>query len=472
MTLWTCREAERATGGRSTGRWQATGVSIDSRSLEPGDLFVALSDKRDGHDFVAAALTAGAAAAMVSRVPENAPDGAPLLVVADVLDGLRRLGAAGRNRNRGKVIAVTGSVGKTSTKEMLRLVLSRQGRTHAAARSHNNHWGVPLTLARMPQDSEYAVIEIGMNRQGEIAALSGLARPRAGMITEIAPAHLAAFDAIDKIAEEKASLFSGLQADGVAVLNADSPAIEILEAAARHAKAKIVHFGAGAGVSHRLIEAQIVDAGTAMRIERHGRPQCVMLAAQGRHFARNALGALAVVEAVGADPVVAALDLRDWKPPAGRGNCESIILDWEKPPLTLIDDAFNANPVSMEAALDVLAVRNLAEQQPQGRRIAVLSDMLELGDAAAVMHADIAKLPSVESVELVHCAGPLMRVLYDSLPAGKRGEWRQTAAELAALARQLASPGDAVLVKGSKGSQASLVADAFRRLGKIVRRGE
>ncbi len=472
MTLWTSSDATRATGGRSAESWQATGVSIDSRSLEAGDLFVALSDRRDGHDFVAAAFAAGAAAAMVSRVPENVPDGAPLLVVADVLDGLRRLGAEGRNRNRGKVIAVTGSVGKTSTKEMLRLVLSRQGRTHAAARSHNNHWGVPLTLARMPRGSEFTVIEIGMNQPGEIASLSGLARPQVGMITEIAPAHLAAFNAIDEIAEEKASLFSGLQADGVAVLNADSPAIEILEAAARDAKAKIVHFGAGAGVSHRLLEAQIVDTGTAMRIERHGMPHCVMLAAQGRHFARNALGVLAVVEAVGADPIVAALDLRDWAPLAGRGNCESIVLDWEKPPLSLIDDAFNANPVSMAAALEVLAARNFAEQQPRGRRIAVFSDMLELGDDAATMHAAIAELPSVESVELMHCAGPLMRRLYDSLPAGKRGEWRETAAELAASARQLAAPGDVVLVKGSKGSRASLVADAFRGLGKIVRRAE
>ena len=472
MTLWTSIDAERATGGSSTKPWQAAGVSIDSRSLEPGDLFVALADRRDGHDFVAAALAAGAAAAMVSRVPENAPDRAPLLVVADVLDGLRRLGAAGRDRSRGKVIAVTGSVGKTSTKEMLRLVLSRQGRTHAAAHSFNNHWGVPLTLARMPQDTEFAVIEIGMSQPGEIAPLSRLARPHVGMITEIAPAHLAAFDAIDKIAEEKASVFSGLQAEGVAVLNANSPGIEILEKRARDAGARILRFGSRAGVSHRLVEAKIIETGTAMRIERRGLPQCVMLAAQGRHFARNALGVLAAVEAAGADPIVAALDLRGWVPPAGRGTRESIVLDWEKPPLSLIDDAFNANPVSMEAALEVLAARNLAEQQPRGRRIAVLGDMLELGDDAAAMHAAIADLPSVKNVELMHCAGPLMRRLYDSLPADRRGEWRETAADLAASVRQLAAPGDVVLVKGSKGSRVSLVAEAFRGLSKIIRQAE
>ena len=252
MTLWRATDAAAATGGATRGDWAATGVSIDTRTLCPGDLFVALSAARDGHDFVADALRKGAAAALVSRRPEGVAPDAPLLVVDDVQAALEALGRAGRARSAARVVAVTGSVGKTSTKEMLRAVLSGQGRTHAAEASHNNHWGVPLTLARLPADADFAVVEIGMNRPGEIAPLSRLARPHVAMVTAVAAAHLEAFDDIAGIAHEKASIVAGLAAGGIAVLNGDLDVTPILDRAATDAGARILHFGAGAENDHAL----------------------------------------------------------------------------------------------------------------------------------------------------------------------------------------------------------------------------
>ncbi|HAR52981.1 MAG TPA: UDP-N-acetylmuramoyl-tripeptide--D-alanyl-D-alanine ligase, partial [Roseovarius nubinhibens] len=241
--LWTAQEAAEATGGTTQGDWQVSGVSIDTRTLAEGDLFVALKAARDGHDFVAQALGKGAGAALVSHIPEGVAPDAPLLIVEDVLAALEALGRAARARSAARVVAVTGSVGKTSTKEMLRTVLARQGRTHAAEASYNNHWGVPLTLARMPRDTQFAVIEIGMNHPGEIAPLARLARPHVAMVTTVAAAHLEAFENIEGIAREKAAIFEGLEPGGIAVVNADLDTTPILEEAATRAGATIRRFG-------------------------------------------------------------------------------------------------------------------------------------------------------------------------------------------------------------------------------------
>ncbi|MCY3879437.1 MAG: UDP-N-acetylmuramoyl-tripeptide--D-alanyl-D-alanine ligase [Rhodobacteraceae bacterium] len=465
MTLWRSSDAERACGGVSTRAWAATGVSIDTRSLAAGDLFVALTDRRDGHDFLAPAFEAGAAAGLVSHIPETAPPELPLLVVPDVLQALERLGVAARRRMNGKIIAVTGSVGKTSTKEMLRLVLSRQGRTHAAEHSYNNHWGVPLTLARMPPDTEYAVIEIGMSHAGEIEPLSRLVRPDIGMITEIAPAHLAAFDSIAEIAEEKAAIFAGMDPGGCAVLNADTEMFGILRAGAKRAQAHIVTFGGNASARFRLEEARMTENGTVIRFSGDAGPQCAMLGTHGDHFARNAVGVFAAVSALEADVTIASLDIRHWTPPPGRGAESEIILDEEKPPLRLIDDAFNANPASLQAALELLAARPAAGSDGTQRKIAILGDMLELGSGEAVMHRDVAALPAIGYLTKLHCAGALMRHLYDRLPSDRRGIWRATSDELAAEVKRLVAPGDLILVKGSKSSRVSVIADAIRRLG-------
>lgn len=469
MSLWTAAEAARATGGEARGDWAARGVSIDSRTLVPGDLFVALADARDGHDFVAAALDAGAAAAMVSRRPEGVPGDAPLLLVPDVLEALRALGRAARARTGAKVIAVTGSAGKTSTKEMLRAALAGQGSVHAAEASHNNHWGVPLTLARLPAGADFAVVEIGMNHPGEIAPLARLAVPDVAVVTTVAAAHLAAFDDIAGIAAEKAAIFEGLAPGGTAIFPADMETTPLMAAAAARAGARAVTFGEGAG-DCRLVGARVTPEGTVAEAEFAGRPTLFRIGAPGRHHARNALAALAAAEAVGADRALAQLALAGWQPPGGRGQRQVIVLDDAEDGLSfeLIDDAFNANPASMAAALEVLAAIPPADGVGRiraGRRIAILGDMLELGADEAALHAGLADLPAMAAVARVHCVGARMRALHAALPEDRRGHWSASAAELAARAHHLVDAGDVILVKGSKGSRVSEVVDALRNLG-------
>ena len=469
--LWTSGDAVAATGGRVTRPFEATGLSIDTRTLQPGDLFVALKDVRDGHNFVAEALRKGAAGALVSRLPEGCTEDDPLLIVPDVLEGLTALGRAGRARTAARVVAVTGSVGKTSTKEMLRAVLAGQGRVHAAEASFNNHWGVPITLARMPADADYAVIEIGMNHPGEIAPLAALARPHVAMITTVAAAHLEAFENVEGIAREKAEIFGGLEADGIAVVPSGLDVTPILRAAAEKAGATVLTFGTLAGDEYRATDMTLAQDRTVVRATRKGEPILFKVQTAGRHFAMNALGVLAVADALGVDPAVAACDLGQWAPPAGRGARERIYLDIVDDGLSfdLIDDAFNANPASMAAALDVLAAaepRNGIGRILEGRRVAVLGEMLELGPDEGALHAAIADHPAMAAIHTVHCVGPRMRALWEALPARKRGDWRATAKDMAEAAHHIADAGDVVLVKGSKGSKVSMVVDALKKLGQ------
>ncbi len=470
--LWTSAQAQAATGGRCTADWQATGVSIDTRTLAPGDLFVALTDARDGHDFVAAALAKGAAAALVSRVPDGVSADAPLLIVPDVLAALAALGQAARKRTAAKVVGVTGSVGKTSSKEMLRVVLGGQGRVHAAEASYNNHWGVPLTLARMPADTEFAVIEIGMNHPGEIAPLSRMAGLDVAMITTVAAAHLEAFESIEGIAHEKASILDGLRTGGVAVLPTDLGVSPILMAKAQAVGARVMGFGAAKEAAFHLDDVILSATATTIRATCNGAARLFKVSSPGRHFAMNALAVLAVADALGLDPSIAGHDLGRWLPPLGRGTRERIMLDpVEDISFDLIDDAFNANPASLAASLEVLALMEPTDgigRVAMGRRIAILGDMLELGSTEGALHAAVALHPAFEKITIVHCVGPRMRALYDALPRRKRGEWVATAPELAARAHALVDAGDIVLVKGSKGIKVSLVVDALRKLRQGV----
>jgi UDP-N-acetylmuramoyl-tripeptide--D-alanyl-D-alanine ligase len=470
MTLWTASDAAAATKGTATCDWTATGVSIDTRTLQPGDLFVALTDARDGHDFVAQALAKGAAAALVSRMPDSVAPEAPLLLVPDVLQALTALGRAARARSKARVVAVTGSVGKTSTKEMLRAILSGQGRTHAAEASYNNHWGVPLTLARMPQNTEFAVVEIGMNHPGEIEPLARLARPHVALITTIAPAHLEAFGSMDGIAAEKAAIFRGLEPGGTAVVPLDAPSAALLLTQARVHAARVLTFGEAPGADYRLAHVTLGDEATVIRATRRTGDFLFKVRSPGRHFAANGLGAMAVADALGLDPMIAANDLGRWRPPSGRGTRETITLDAvEGLSFELIDDAFNANPASMAAALDVLIATQPRDQVGRiagARRIAILGDMLELGPTEWDLHRAIAAHPGLGALDLVHCVGPRARALYDALPRAQRGRWVENATELTGQARALVDAGDVVLVKGSKGIKVSLVVDALRKLGQ------
>ncbi len=471
--LWTSADAVVATDGHATCEWAASGVSIDTRTIQKGDLFVALAAARDGHEFVAQALEKGAGAAMVTHRPEGVADDAPLLIVDEVLPALEALGRAARARANARVVAVTGSVGKTSTKEMLRDVLAGQGYTHVAEASYNNHWGVPLTLARMPQDTEFAVIEIGMNHAGEIAPLAMMTRPDVAMITTVAAAHLEAFENIEGIAREKAEIFRGLEPHGVAVINADLEVSPMLRAAAQAQNARIVGFGTTAP-DYRLTGIKLIDDTTVVSAQISGAPVHFKLDSAGRHFAMNALGVLAVAEALGADTAIAATDIGRWRPPSGRGTREEICLDRDDDDavMELIDDAFNANPTSMAAALEVLAAARPKDgvgRVHRGRRIAILGDMLELGPDEIAMHAGLAGLSFIADLDLVHCVGPRMRALYEALPEERRGKWVDDAPQIAAIVYQLVDAGDVVLVKGSKGSKVSTVVDALRKLGQAAR---
>lgn len=469
MSLWTSDAAAAATRGRNTTPWEANGVSIDTRTLQPGDLFVALTAARDAHDFVAQALENGAAAALVSRVPEGVSEDAPLLIVDDVQTGLEALGIAGRARTEARVVAITGSVGKTSTKEMLRAVLSEQGRTHASVASYNNHWGVPLTLARMPADTEYAVIEIGMNHPGEIAPLSKMARPHVALITTIAAAHLEAFDNIAGIAVEKASIIDGLEYGGSAVMNCDLETSAILYAKAHDAKRKDVGFGEH-GFEYKLTNVTLNANTTVAQAEIDGDKILFKLSAVGRHFAMNGLGALAAAVELGADLGLAVGAIGRWSPYEGRGAREVIQLDAvdERLSLELIDDSYNANPTSMAAALDVLAaaqVTNDIGRVSKGRRIAFIGDMKELGPTGPELHSGLANLDSMDSIDVVHCIGPMMQHLHTTLAEEKRGQWAETSEALVPSVMGLLDSGDVVMVKGSLSMKLAQIVDAIRKMG-------
>ena len=449
--LWTADALRAATGGTLAGGVAVFGVSIDSRSVQPGDLFVALRDARDGHEFVADALARGAACALVDRDPPGVPADAPLLRVADTLEGLTALGAAGRARFGGRVVAVTGSVGKTGTKEMLRLLLGGLGETHAAVASYNNHWGVPLTLARCPPGAAYAVIEIGMNNPGEIAPLTRLARPHVAVVTTVGAAHIGHMGGLDAIAAEKAAIAEGLESGGAAVLPADSPHFDVLRRAA--AQARVLTFGEGGDA--RTLSVAADAEGSTVSAEITGRAVDFRLGAPGAHLVRNAVCALAAVAALGADPAAVAPRLREVRAMQGRGAQERVPTP-DGGAATVVDESFNGQPPSVRAALELLRLL------PASRRIAVLGQMGELGDFAAEEHRALA--PHVrEAADLVFACGPAMRHLADALPPGLVAAHTVDSAALAPLVAAAVRDGDAVLVKGSKAMLMGRVLSALRR---------
>ncbi len=466
--LWTAYEAAAATGGALCSRggdaedwpaeeWSAAGISIDTRSLKPGDIFVALRDARDGHEFLKNAFDAGAAAALVARAPETAPDGAPLLVVDDTLQGLRDLAAAARLRNFGKRIGVTGSAGKTSTKEILRAVLGAGGSVHAADRSFNNHWGVPLTLARLPMHADYGVFEIGMNHGGEITPLTKLVRPHAAIVTTVGAAHLEFFESIEGIAEAKAEIFLGLAPGGVAVLPLDNEYFPLLKKRAEEAgAAAFVTFGEKAGADFRLLDYKPAGAGARLRTSIKGEERGFDVGIPGKHQALNMLAALAAADAVGADLDRGIAALAGLEPAEGRGQRTVIEVDGGE--AVLIDESYNANPSSMAASIGLLGA---AAPGAGGRRIAVLGEMLELGPDAPALHASLAEALIEAKVDRVYAAGELMRHLWDALPEAMRALYAGSAVGLVGPVEDAVKSGDVVMIKGSNASKVSAVAKAL-----------
>jgi UDP-N-acetylmuramoyl-tripeptide--D-alanyl-D-alanine ligase len=441
------------------------GISIDSRSILLGEAFFAITgDNRDGHEFVAAALKGGAGLAVIAAgrrgaLPLGGIDNPPLLVVPDVLEGLRDLARVARARSKAKVIGVTGSVGKTGTKEALRLALSANGPTHASVASYNNHWGVPLSLARLPESGRYAVFEMGMNHAGEIEPLTRLARPHVAIITTVAPVHLEYFGSVEAIADAKAEIFLGVECGGAAVINRDNPQFERLATAAKRAGVeRIVSFGEHAEADARLVKVSLHSDRSTVEARILGTDVTYKLGAPGKHLVLNSLAVLAAVSLVGADLALAALALADLRPAAGRGA--RIELDLGGGPALLIDESYNANPASMRAAVALL---EQAEIGPRGRRIAVLGDMLELGSAGTELHRALAEPVLAHGVDLVFCCGPLMRALWEALPSERRGGYAENSGGLESELVAAIRPGDAIMVKGSLGSRMGPIVKALER---------
>ena len=459
--LWTLGEIVAATNGACLGAREApvTGFSIDTRSLGNGEGFVAIrGPNRDGHAFVAAALDQGAACAIVDGTfPPG--DEERLVRVGETLQALNDLGRASRARaTHTKVIAVTGSAGKTGTKEALRLALAPSGSVHASAKSFNNHWGVPLSLANMPKTVTYGVFEIGMNHAGEIDVLTRLVRPEIAIVTTVAPVHLGFFRSVEEIADAKAEIFHGLESGGVAVINRDSPYYERLKARALEYGARIVGFGEAQGAEVRLLGVALEPDGSEVDADILGETLNYRLGAPGRHLVQNSLAVLAAAKLAGADLKRAAAALEGLKAQAGRGA--RTLIEGPRGRIAIIDESYNANPASMRAALATLG---LTPRNDFTRRVAVLGDMLELGPEGPRLHQELAEFIDGAGVDVVFACGELMGSLYGALPASRQGAYAKTAEELQPKLLDAVGPGDAIMVKGSLGSRMGPLVEALKR---------
>ncbi|MGD9263420.1 MAG: UDP-N-acetylmuramoylalanyl-D-glutamyl-2,6-diaminopimelate--D-alanyl-D-alanine ligase [Methyloceanibacter sp.] len=468
--VWTLGEVISATGGRCEGDPAApiSGFTIDSRALETGEGFIAIrGPNRDGHDFVQKALDADAGCAIVeetysakaTREAASDLDEMRLVRVQDTFDGLNSLGREGRDRaEHAVIIGVTGSVGKTGTKEALRVALSPSGSVHASVKSFNNHWGVPLTLANMPRDIDYGVFEVGMNHAGEISTLTRLVRPHIAIITTVAPVHLGFFASVEEIADAKSEIFEGLEPGGAAVLNRDNPYFERLAAAARAQGAEIVSFGEDERSKVRLMNCDLSPNGSTATADILGDMLTYTVGAPGRHVVQNTLAVLAAVKLAGADLKAAAEALGAIKAPSGRG--ERFVIATERGPICVVDESYNANPASMRAALQTLG---LTPREEFKRRIVVLGDMLELGEESSKLHRELAEAVDAAGIDVVFASGTDMASLFEALPSECRGGYAETPEELSPVLLSSVQPGDIVMVKGSLGSRMAPLVDGLKR---------
>ena len=455
--LWTSDEVLAAlTAASITAPFAAEGVTFDSRAVGKGDLFFALSgETTDGHGFVADALSRGAAAAVVSREVEGARG--TLVRVPDTMKALVELGLAARRRSQARIASVTGSVGKTSTKDALRAMLSAQAPTSASVASYNNHVGVPVSLARFPREVRYGVFEIGMNHPGEIEPLARQVAAHVGIVTNVGPVHIGHLGSEEAVADEKGCLFAGMAEGAVAVLNRDSRHYDRLVGKARHfGVSRIVGFGRSDAAEARLVSCDLQDSGSDVAALIHGRRIEYRLGAAGEHWVLNSIGALAVIEALGADVAKAAATLADVKASPGRGARRR--LAFGDGAIELLDESYNANPVSVRAMLSVLA---RTEPQRGGRRVLALGDMRELGEGADAYHAGLADAVAASGAAQVFLCGPHMEALWRLLPPAQRGVHRPDSAALAGDVAAALRAGDVVAVKGSLGSKMKIVVDAI-----------
>lgn len=471
-TIWSASDVSKAVKGKKSGDWTANSISIDSRTVEKDGLFIAIKgDKSDGHDYAAEALKNGASAAIVSKIPEGCDAKDNLILVQDTFQALQDLGSAARARTGATIIGVTGSVGKTGTKELLAAAFATQGQSYASEKSYNNHWGVPLSLAGMPAGTDYGIFEMGMNHAGEISPLSKQVKPDISIITTIAEVHIENFEnGIEGIANAKAEIFDGMAQGGCAVLNADNAWFDYLKDKAKEKGLRIYGFGEAKDADARLLECLEAANGSRMKAEIMGEEITLQLRIPGRHIVMNTLSVLLAVKLAGGDLKKACEGLSKVDPMPGRGFCEYIDIGDSKNPVTLIDESYNASPEAMKAAFKVLA---LIDPGRGGRRIAILGDMYELGDKAAQMHKDLALPLQAANVQLVYTSGPLMKNLYDALPEDKKGVHEDDTKKLGQIVPDVLMPGDVVMVKGSRGGgekpRMQLVVEALRAIPQTLK---
>jgi UDP-N-acetylmuramoyl-tripeptide--D-alanyl-D-alanine ligase len=456
--LWSWDELVSAAAGEADGTPSTVikGFSIDTRSLEAGDVFVALRDARDGHAFVTNAFERGAVAAIVETGYQRAPADGALLRVSDPLEGLRGIARSARARSGAHIVAVTGSVGKTGTKEAMRACLARIGPTHAAEKSFNNHWGVPLTLARLPRDARFGVFEIGMNHAGEITPLTKLVRPQVAIVTTVEPVHLEFFGSVAAIAEAKAEIFAGLEPGGTAILNRDNAHFDLLKERAQAVGARIVSFGHHPEATVRPETFEPDAEGTTIGVRLGGKRILYRVGAPGAHIAQNSLAVAAALDVLGADVETALGALGAMKAPKGRGARVEVAVPGGS--VLVIDESYNANPASMRSAL---AAMGGVPRERYGRRIAVLGDMLELGSQSGRLHEDLKEPIDAAEVDLVFACGPGMRGLVAALPEARRGAWAESSQGIADALLAAVRAGDVVMVKGSLGSRMAPLVDAL-----------
>ena len=455
--LYILAEILASTDGQASGLDPATAInsiSIDSRDLGPDALFVAIKgDRFDGHDFVDTALENGAVAALVHR-----GEGPRRIRVADALEGLRCIGKAARVRSPALIVGVTGSVGKTTTKEAIRTVFEAAAETHASIKSFNNHWGVPLMLARLPASAQFGVFEMGMSAPDEIRPLAQLVRPHIAVITTIAPAHLEAFGSLDGIARAKAEIFAGLEPGGTAVLNADHSQLGVLLDESNAAGiGNIVTYGEARGADWQILDIETAADRSFATIEHDGERYALVLGVPGRHMVANATAALAVAHLAGVEPAVALRALAGFGAQPGRG--QRLALGPTDKPLLLTDESYNANTASMTAALEVFA----AQTAPGGRKVVILGDMLELGVQSPELHASLKPAVIASGAERIYLVGQAMGALAEALGPDRVAAHTQSAAEMADIVCNDLAYGDAVMVKGSNGVGLAGIVDQIRK---------
>ena len=446
--LWTHKTAKAATNGKAVKVWEVNGLSIDTRSLKPGDLFIPLKDIRDGHDFIPMAYEKGAGAVLSERPIKDAP----ALIVDDAMQALRDLATASRKRSAAKRIAVTGSVGKTSVKEMLAHICRAQGKTHASIKSYNNHWGVPFTLAGMAQDTRYGIFEMGMNHAGELAELTQIIRPNIAVITNIAPAHLAHFDNVKAIANAKAEILGGLADNGMAILPRDSEYYDLLASSAK----QVASFGWHKDADARIMETQLSDTGSHSIINLAGRPVHVHLPLVGKHWVENVACVLLVAFHAGLKLDFVLSTLKKMQKLSGRGENKALSIYGNF--VTLIDESYNANPASMAAAISALGLY-------EGRKIAVLGDMLELGADELILHKNLATSLKNAGIDQVLCCGSLMKALHEALPKSMQAGWHEDANTCQLALEKNLQNGDTIMVKGSNASGMGKLVTALSKHG-------